>query len=259
MLPVMASTLLQIDEHVAALRGEGPPFAAAVERAGPDAAVPTCPEWTVRDLARHLGGVHRWATEVVTAPRTEPWNPELEEVVGTWPDDADLVGWFIEGHAALADALAGADPDLACFTFLRAPSPLAMWARRQAHETAVHRVDAERAAGLDGPFDPRLAADGVDELLTGFLPRRGTRLRSDPPRSLRVRTVDVAGDWLLHIGPDRVVAEDGEGGSADCVVAGPAAAVHLTLWNRRGPDGLAVEGDATVLRRFLDDVHVHWA
>ncbi|HEX9993483.1 MAG TPA: maleylpyruvate isomerase family mycothiol-dependent enzyme [Acidimicrobiales bacterium] len=254
----MAGILFQIDEHVAALRDDGPRFAAAVERAGPDAAVPTCPDWTVRDLARHLGGVHRWATEVVTAPRTEPWSPDLDDVVGTWPDDAALVGWFLDGHAALVEALAGADPGLACFAFLPAPTPLAMWARRQAHETAVHRVDAELAAGVDGPFDARLAADGVDELLTGFVPR-GTGLRADPPRSLRVGTVDVPGDWLVRIGPDGVGTAVGDPAPADCEVTGPAAAVHLTLWNRRGPRGLTVAGDRAVLARFLDQVHVRWA
>ena len=44
--------------------------AAAVADAG--AAVPTCPGWTVRDLIRHTGGVHRWATGFVADGRTEP-------------------------------------------------------------------------------------------------------------------------------------------------------------------------------------------
>ena len=32
-----------------------------------------------------------------------------------------------------------------CFAFLPAPSPLAFWARRQAHETGIHRADVESA------------------------------------------------------------------------------------------------------------------
>ena len=60
----------------------------------PAAAVPTCPEWTVRDLVRHLGGVHRWATGHVAGGRTEVWAVGLDEVVGAWPDDAALAGWL---------------------------------------------------------------------------------------------------------------------------------------------------------------------
>ena len=56
-------------------------------------------------------------------------------------------------------------------TFLPAPSPLAMWARRQAHETAIHRYDAQHATGTSAGFDPAFASDGIDELVSGFAPR----------------------------------------------------------------------------------------
>ncbi len=100
----------------------------------------------------------------------------------TWsargPRTPTLASWLRDGCAALAAALEAAPPDLQCSTFLRAPSPLAMWARRQAHETAIHRVDAELAAGLAPSADnPVFAADGADELLTCFVPRRSTSLR----------------------------------------------------------------------------------
>jgi hypothetical protein len=107
-----------------------------------------------------------------------------------------------------------------------------------------------------------LAADGVDELLRCFVTRRSGRLRADPPRSLEVRAVDVPGRWHLDIGPEGVDTRvvDGEGpGGADCRVAGPAADLYLSLWNRRPPAGLVVEGDADVLTLFLDRVHIRWS
>ena len=139
---------MEVAEHIEALRLEGDRMAKAATAASPDAPVPTCPEWAVRDLVRHTGGVHRWATGVVATPRTEVWNVGLEEVVGTWPPDDELVEWFRPGRAGLVAALSDAPADLECWTFLRAPSPLAHWARRQAHETTIHRVDTELAAGL---------------------------------------------------------------------------------------------------------------
>ena len=183
---------MEVTAHIEALRHEGELMAVAVDANGPRrAAVPTCPEWTVRDLVRHLGGVHRWATGYVADRRTEVWDVELDEVVGAWPDDAALADWLRDGCTALADALAAAPDDLECWTFLPAPSPRAMWARRQAHETAIHRVDAELAAPTPSdPFRPAFAADGVDELLTCFVPRRSTTLRAEASATLVVHCTD---------------------------------------------------------------------
>src|SRR5215469_8148559 len=153
---------VEISQHLDALRDAGTRLSAAAAQAGPDAPVPSCPEWVVRDLVRHQGGVHRWATDIVARPRTEDWDVDLDEVVPSWPSDAELIDWFGDGVDRLVSALSAADPDLVCWTFLSAPSPLAMWARRQAHETSIHRVDAELAAGWQPARVPAaFAADGV--------------------------------------------------------------------------------------------------
>ncbi len=197
---------MEISQHIDALRDAAGRLSAAAAEAGPDAAVPSCPDWVVRDLVRHQGGVHRWAAGIVGTPRTEPWNVDLEDVVGAWPDDADLLAWFDAGADALASVLSEADPGLACWTFLPAPSPLAMWARRQAHETSVHRADAELAAGGHlTPVPAAFAADGIGELLECFAPRGG-RLRADAARTLRVRCTRhgsrMAGQLRARLGAD---------------------------------------------------------
>ncbi len=143
---------MQIAEHLAALEGEGELLAVAAERSAPDTPIPTCPDWRMRDLVHHIGMVHRWATTHVAERRTEDF--DADEVVGPYPDDAHLVSWFREGHQRLLRALRSAPDDLACWTFLPAPSPRAFWARRQAHETAIHRVDAESPGGTITAFPP---------------------------------------------------------------------------------------------------------
>lgn len=226
----------------------------------------------VRDLVRHQGGVHRWATGYITGPRTEPWDVDLDEVVGTWPDDSELVSWFADGHAALVRALSDADPGLQCRTFLPAPSPLAMWARRQAHETTIHRVDAELAAGWQPAAIPAdFAADGVDELLTCFITRPGGKLRAEPAVTLRVSCTDHPGAWLVSVEPDRVVTAAGTDAArpaaarpaaaqpADCRVTGTASDLYLALWNRQPAGNLAVEGDRGVFALFADRVKVRWS
>lgn len=63
-----------------------------------------------------------------------------------------------EGLAALVASLRAAADDLAVFTFLPSPTPRYFWARRQAHETAIDRADAQAAAGGDvTAFNPDFA------------------------------------------------------------------------------------------------------
>jgi uncharacterized protein (TIGR03083 family) len=256
---------VEIVDHIGALRTEGERMAVAAAVASPDDAVPSCPDWVVRDLVLHMGGVHRWATSYVAEARTEQQDVDLIDIVGAWPDDKDLGSWLRAGCAALADALDAAPADLDCWTFLRAPSPRAMWARRQAHETAIHRVDAELATRDDQSltaFDAYFAADGVDELLTCFLPRPRSRLRSDPPTTLRVSCTDPDTSWLLHIGPDGVTTTPREKAKADdgaCEIRAKAADLYLILWSRLSPDVLEVSGDERVLRLFLEKVNIRWS
>jgi len=273
--PAYAS--FDVPGYVGALRREGELLAAAAQRAGLATAVPSCPGWAVRDLLRHTGYVHRWATGFVAEGLTRPGGASEEEILSQGPADAQLPGWFCEGHAALVRALVAAPPDLECWTFLAAPSPLAFWARRQAHETAVHREDAEQAAsaagqaestagqpastaGPAGPvppangaaFEPAFAADGVDELLMGFLARGG---------SLAIHADDgTAGraDWLIAGDPDAPGVSPGTG-RADCDVTGPASELYLTLWNRGPADRLDVTGDPSILAVFGGALQITWS
>ncbi|MCX5264128.1 maleylpyruvate isomerase family mycothiol-dependent enzyme [Streptomyces sp. NBC_00199] len=237
---------METADFIEILDREGRALADAAAEAGPDAKVVTCPGWQVRDLLRHTGAVHRWATSFVAEGHTgfrpveEP--PEL--------DDEALGDWFRAGHRRLVDTLSTASPDVRCWHFLPGPTPLAFWARRQAHETAVHRVDAESARGRDleetgREFTAEFAADGVDELLRGFHARDRSRVRSEEPRALRVRATDTADAvWSVRLSSQPPVTRRGADGPADCEVSGPAALLYLSLWNRLPLP--AVTGDAAL-------------
>jgi uncharacterized protein (TIGR03083 family) len=252
---------MEVTEHIAAVRQQGDVMAAAIGAAASDGPVPSCPGWEVRDLVRHQGGVHRWATAFVRHGITEAGDVDMDELVATFPGDDGMGAWFADGVTALVDALEAASPDLECWTFMAAPSPLAFWARRQAHETAIHRVDAELAAGVEpAACEAAFAADGIDELLTGFIPRRKPKPESaaGSGQGFRVRCTDADGDWLVRGGPDGVVTER-RGGAGDCTASGPASDLYLTLWNRRSPTGLTVEGDDVVFREFLEATRIRWS
>ncbi|MHB9864321.1 maleylpyruvate isomerase family mycothiol-dependent enzyme [Streptomyces sp. YIM S03343] len=223
-------------EFVRILDQEGRSLAAAAEEAGMDARVPPCPGWQVRDLLRHIGSVHRWAAAFVAEGLTS-YRPEEEAPPGL--DRAALASWFQEGHRRLVDTLSSAAPDVACWQFMPAPSPLAFWARRQAHETAVHRVDAEAARGGERSVIPvGFALDGIDELLCGFHTRTRSRVRSDRPRVLRIRATDAddeaggAAVWTVRLSTEPPVTERGEVEEAYTEISGPADELYLALWNR---------------------------
>jgi uncharacterized protein (TIGR03083 family) len=235
---------METAEFIETLRREGALLADAAKSAGLDAPVPPCPGWRVSDLVRHTGAVHRWAASFVAERRMT--SGDFDE---SGPGEAELVDWYRNMHQRLVDALTAAPVDLACWHFLTAPSPLEFWARRQAHETTVHRVDAQAALGLEpSPMDPVFAANGVDELLTGFHARKRSGVRTDRPRTLRIRTVDVpAGDWLVHLSAEPPKTERGATGAADCEVSGPAVGLYLALWNRGPYEGLSVRGDGSLV------------
>jgi uncharacterized protein (TIGR03083 family) len=250
---------MNTSEYISALAEQGELLARAATGIDLDTRVPTCPEWNLRQLLTHIGGVHRWAASYVTSGRPDMLTDEEEGTLfgSDRPTDHDIVDWFHQGHTALLEALGSAPPDLACWTFMPAPSPVEFWARRQAHETAIHRVDVESISLDLSPFDAEFAADGVEELLVGFA-TRGRKLLSDPPRTLAVETSDTGQAWLIAFGPERVETTSGTG-DAECTTRGRAADLYLALWNRLPVAAISTKGDRNVLARFREKLHIRWA
>ncbi|MBT2442060.1 maleylpyruvate isomerase family mycothiol-dependent enzyme [Streptomyces sp. ISL-36] len=248
---------MKTGEHIEALEAAGRSLADAAAEAGADAPVTTCPGWRIRDLLRHTTMVHRWATAFVTEGHTS-YHPD-----GGEPDldGEELLAHYREGHTRLLAALRAAPETLECWTFLPAPSPLAFWARRQAHETTVHRADAESAlpAGVPGPIDPRVAADGIDELLRAFHGRDRSRVRTPEPRTLRVRATDTEDVWTVRLSPEAPHTTLDDVGPADCELSGPADRLCLTLWNRLPDSAVHVTGDASLARLWRANSAITWS
>jgi uncharacterized protein (TIGR03083 family) len=225
-------------------------------RVGFEAPVPTCPGWTVRHLLAHQGMVHRWATSVIRG-----FDLDTEAVEREGMQIADLLTWLDDGAKNLLQALVDAPDDLDVFFFLHdAPPPKVAWARRQCHETTIHAVDARSAAlgrmplAADTWIRPRLAADGVDELLTGFLPRRSSRLRSSTPRTVLVEATDTGDAWTLVVSDGPVVATRSRDAAPDTVLRGTAVQLYLGLWSR----GEEIASDDGFLDEWRRSVIVSW-
>jgi uncharacterized protein (TIGR03083 family) len=251
---------MDVDQYLTALEADGELLGRAAERAGLDAVVPNCPPWQIRQLLQHIGYVHRWAAAHVVQASPGPIGGLTEdEVLARGPSDDKLIAWFRQGHADLLKALRSADAGLSCWTFLDAPSPLAFWARRQAHETAIHRADAEAASGPISAFGPAFAADGIDELLVGFAPRERPAIQITVPYALDVQCLDTGDEWSVDLDPAGITTHRGTG-PADSLLAGAASDLYLTLWNRLPPDTarLSISGRPDALERWHATMRVGW-
>jgi uncharacterized protein (TIGR03083 family) len=219
--------------------------------------VPTCPDWTLRQLATHVGRAHRWAAEIAST-RSAEFIPFRQVPDGRIPDDPALhAPWLRAGAERIIQAVreAGSDP-VWTFDELR---PASFWARRMAHETAVHRADAEIAVGRQPELEPDLAADAIDEWL-GFMSgvvAEDQRADALPDGAvLHVHATDEGldgtGEWLVRREGSEVTVQPGHG-KGDVALRGPASRLLFVLLRRVPPDDPQVQvlGDPALLTGWL--------
>jgi len=233
-------------DYPAAILRDGLALAEAAEAVGPAAPVAGCPGWDTAELVWHLTEVHHFWGTIVTGRLLDPGRvPPLERPEGF----EVLLARFRSGVEWIAGVLAAADPATPVWTWAR-QKDAAFVIRHQAQETAVHRWDAERAAGRSFTIDPTLAADSIDE----FFDHTGVMRREEAEAvggTVHLHSTDTAGEWTL--------SEDAAGGlvverghrRGEAAVRAAASDLLLLLYRRLAPGAVEVHGDAAVLERFL--------
>jgi uncharacterized protein (TIGR03083 family) len=124
--------------------------------------------------------------------------------------------------------------------------------RLQAHETAIHRTDAQSAFGRPDPIAPELARDAIGGLLTWFIPHGRTRTLL-PCRNKALRFEEAGGEsiWQLRI-DDATAQLEAAAGSPDVTVRGDVSDLALYLWQRTGLERLQVEGERELAERYKE-------
>jgi uncharacterized protein (TIGR03083 family) len=236
---------MDADRYLEALARESEALADAAAAAGPDAPVPTVEGWTVADLLAHCASGDLWARRIVESDTPERASHDLPPDA---PTGAALVPYFREGARQLVDLMGATDPAKSVWTFSPTDRTARFWRRRRANETAVHRFDAQSAAGAASPIDAELAADGIDEFLTVFVARFGTDVAT-AGETLHFHCTDVDGEWLVQREGDelRITREHAKG---DVAARGSASDLFLFVWGRVPAERLEVFGDEAALERF---------
>lgn len=218
--------------------------------------VPGCPGWGADDVVRHLAGVYlRQAAAIDAGHRVPPGDPVADALPGE-----PLLEHFDRACARILEAV-DADPARPCWTWEPGSGRLAFWQRRMAQETLVHRVDLEQAAGLEPDVADDLATDGVDEVLTVFVPLSlptdgpDQGITADLRASVTVSTEDAT--WQIEVRGLRAEVtrmQPGARSGSAATVHGPPPALLLWLWGRDGERDLTFDGDpahVSALQRVL--------
>jgi uncharacterized protein (TIGR03083 family) len=236
---------------LAGLRAEAAAFRSAVRTAESlTAAVPTCPEWTLLDLVRHLGNVYGEVTEHV--PRGVTTRPE-KPISLSGPRDGAALAWWDERYRALHSTLESVDPELPAWNWAPQAKKAAFWQRRMAHETAVHRWDAQVTAGLTEPIEAKLAADGITEVLDSWLPAGRRRGPKDVRGIVALHGTDVAEVWYVRMRGEGIALLDTDTLLDDthpherATAAGTASDVMLALYGRVPFEVLEISGEPRLL------------
>lgn len=168
-LSEVVANVSKVDPHrYLTLIGDDSARLSAVARGHLDDRVPSCPDWTVRDLVDHVGRVYHHKIESMRQQREpDPWPPP--------PHGGDPITWLVEATTELLAELAERGPDAPSHTWHEPDQTVGFWFRRMAQETAVHRVDAQLAAGAHTPVDAELAHDRARDR------RSGRRRAAVPP------------------------------------------------------------------------------
>jgi uncharacterized protein (TIGR03083 family) len=231
------------------------------------ARVPTCPDWTVADLTRHVGQVYLHKVECMRdkGERETDWPPAGLK-------DEEPVALLDRAYGELAAELTTRNPADPGGTWYSPDPTVGFWFRRMAQESVIHRIDAELAAGVAiAPVPDDLAVDGIDELLKVFVGYAFSQwpedfaeaLKNSPGRAFLIRadaTTDrPSASWLVQTAPDRVAVEGGPSSpvagppARDVTISGPSADVLRWAWNRETPgepSPVRITGNAEALTDF---------
>jgi uncharacterized protein (TIGR03083 family) len=242
-------------------------LAEAAAAAGPDAAVPTTPEWTITDLVEHVGQTQHWTAEIIERRITDP--TQLPTEYAALPTDPrQWQAWLSESAQRVASACSDDALDAPVFNAAGDERPgTRFWMSNVLNETVIHSFDAANAADRPADIDADIAAALISHHLAMLTSPTWEMQRPESAHAIRGTgqtlqwlandTVDHAGAWFVVRRPDGATWQPGAQ-QADVTVTGPARSLLLTLTRRlpltdREATNISVDGDTDLARHWLDN------
>ncbi|WP_436533750.1 maleylpyruvate isomerase family mycothiol-dependent enzyme [Actinoplanes sp. HUAS TT8] len=234
---------LSAERYLSAMESETGRLVAAVGRRDPHEPVPSCPDWSVRDLVTHVGTGHRLSAAVVRAKASKPAPYELIQA----PED--FGPWLAEGAGELVTAVREQGFDTEVWAWVPQHQTTGFWLRRMLHDLIIHRFDVDP----DGDLDEDLAVDGVADILLCYAtlsarepsPMAGLRGRGET-----LQFGDGVHGWHVTLTPGGAQWRPGVA-AADVELTAPARELLLVLNRRREPG--ECRGDRALLDRWVQN------
>jgi uncharacterized protein (TIGR03083 family) len=242
-------------------------LAESAAAAGPDAAVPTAPKWTVTDLVEHLGQTQNWVAEIIERRITDPTQLPTEMAVPP-TDPREWQAWLSESAQRVASAFS--DDALEAPVFNAAGderSGARFWMSSMLNEAVVHGFDAATAADRPADVDADVAAALITNHLAMLTSPTWTMQRPESAHAIRgtgqtlqwraTDTAEGAGAWFVERRPDGATWQPGTR-QAEVTVTGPARSLLLVLTRRsalsdRETTNIRVDGDTDLAQHWLDN------
>ncbi|MEV6243978.1 maleylpyruvate isomerase family mycothiol-dependent enzyme [Lentzea sp. NPDC051838] len=252
---------LSYERHCAEITDQASLLVSALNGADLGVQVPSCPDWTLNQLLRHVGLALSWTDEMIREkrPEVDMTRNKAVDVSGYADEKASVVGpWIEETATSLTSALLAVDSDEMIATLYGNPGPK-LWARRMAQETVIHRWDAVNALGVPFELDLDLAADSLTEWAQFALPFAFFRWPTEtaalvgPGNTVHLHATDIDCELVLDLTEPRPTLREGHEKAA-VAVRGPVTELMLLVYRRRSVDGLEVFGDRDLLDRLLASV-----
>ncbi len=257
------STEVTAERRLQAMQAYAERMAENVGAADSDAAVPTCPGWTVADLVKHVGETQNWVSDIIERRIADP-SQLPTEMAPLPPEPGDWPAWLSDGAARAVEAFS--DEALEAPVFNAAADDRTggeFWLSSLLNETVIHGADAAYAAGRDYDVDADVAADLITNHLQMLTSPTWAAQRPESANALggagetlHLRATDDAGEWFIERGPDGA-GWQARSGEADATVNGPASSLLLILTRRRQlsdeTDQVRVDGDLDLVRHWIEN------
>jgi uncharacterized protein (TIGR03083 family) len=235
--------------------------------AGPDATVPTAPEWTITDLVEHVGQTQHWVAEIIERRIADPTQlpTEMAELPG---DPSEWRAWLSESASRFVSACS--DEALEAQVFNPAGDERTgaqFWMSSVLNESVVHGFDAANVAGQPADIDADIAVALISNHFAMLTSRAWAMQRSESARAIQgtgqtlqwlaTDTADDAGAWFVERRPDGATWKSGTQ-PADVTVTGPAQSLLLVLTRRlsladRTSTTISVDGDSELAQDWIDN------
>lgn len=225
--------------------------AALADAAELDLAAPVehCPGWTVADLVNHVLEVH-WFWATIVEHRLSAPPPDEARPAG--PVQSELIDRFRTGALHLIEVLRQADPAEQVWTWAPSQRNVAFVQRHQVQEAAVHRWDAEHAAGRAVSLDVPVCVDSIEEFLTFSV--ASVADPADPPSpsldgAFVLRATDADAAWTVSDDDQPGTVRFERGARPDHPVLSGTAS-DLLLWLYRRVELPVPAGAGELIARF---------